>query len=259
MLLLCSLPGGLQAQRIRGRVVDEATRQAIAAVTVSLITASGDTVRRAGTGADGFYILDAPQAGAYRVVAQRIGYAAGQADVIASAGEVTVPALVLLSQVVPLDSVKVTAEAGGRSDVVGFGRASQVVSGERLARLERQATKVQSVIRELPGIRMRTISRYTDPRTGVRTLNYLCIESPRRVMSINEVGCNAVVLVIDDIAVGDPYLGTRSLSLSEVESIEFMPPAEAGMRYGLDASAVGAIVIWTRGRGPYRSPARAVK
>jgi len=40
------------------------------------------------------------------------------------------------------------------------------------------------------------------------------------------------------------------------ESIEFFTPAEAGNRFGMTASATGALVLWTRGRGPHVSESR---
>jgi hypothetical protein len=48
----------------------------------------------------------------------------------------------------------------------------------------------------------------------------------------------------------------RTPGLADYESIEYLTPVEAGHRYGMQASAKGAIVIWTRGRGPNASVAR---
>jgi hypothetical protein len=44
--------------------------------------------------------------------------------------------------------------------------------------------------------------------------------------------------------------------MQNIESFEYLSPVEAGQQYGLDASANGALVIWTRGRGPHKSPDR---
>ncbi len=43
--------------------------------------------------------------------------------------------------------------------------------------------------------------------------------------------------------------------LVDIESIEVLQPLEAGFRYGLSGSG-GAVVIYTRGKGPYRDPGR---
>jgi len=37
----------------------------------------------------------------------------------------------------------------------------------------------------------------------------------------------------------------------EIESIEFIPPARAGLRYGTGVGNRGVLEIWTRGQGPY--------
>ena len=71
-----------------------------------------------------------------------------------------------------------------------------------------------------------------------------------------EPPCNPVTLILDGVSVGDPFLGLRSFALADVESIEYYTPVEAGYRFGLDASANGALVIWTRGRDPHRSQGR---
>jgi hypothetical protein len=35
-----------------------------------------------------------------------------------------------------------------------------------------------------------------------------------------------------------------------------VPAPEAGTLFGMEAGANGALVLWTRGRGPHRSPQR---
>jgi hypothetical protein len=64
------------------------------------------------------------------------------------------------------------------------------------------------------------------------------------------------------VAVVDVVRGDRSseflyqLHAYDVESIQYLPPVEAGLEYGMQASAYGAIEIWTRGKGPHRSDER---
>jgi len=43
--------------------------------------------------------------------------------------------------------------------------------------------------------------------------------------------------------------------LADIESIEVLTPLDSGFRYGLGGSG-GAVVIYTRGKGPYRDPGR---
>jgi hypothetical protein len=65
-----------------------------------------------------------------------------------------------------------------------------------------------------------------------------------------------VVVVLDGIVVGNGSELVSEMQLGHYESIEYLPPVEAGQRYGMEASAKGAIVLWTRGFGPHRSEAR---
>jgi hypothetical protein len=48
----------------------------------------------------------------------------------------------------------------------------------------------------------------------------------------------------------------RTFHLGDFESIEYSPPAEAAQKYGMDAGTYGALLLWTRGRGPHVSDAR---
>lgn len=255
--LLAWVAAPAQAQQIRGRVVDDATRQPLADVAVALLAPSGDVVTTALSGDDGFFTLRAPAAGRYRVRAQRLGYRAAEQEVNVAAANLTMPALVLVSDAIPLDSVEVTARSRREAPQPGTGgRTFNVVAGSRLATLERMSGSTHTAIRELVGIRMRTLTTFTD-EAGQRHRNYVCIESSRRVGSMGpRAACDPVVLVLDGIPVGDPHLNLRGMTLADVESIEFLSPMDAGHRFGLDASARGALVVWTRGRGPHRSADR---
>jgi hypothetical protein len=68
--------------------------------------------------------------------------------------------------------------------------------------------------------------------------------------------CDCVALVIDGIAIGDSESTVRTLDLAMFESVEFFTPVEAGTRFGMQASATGALVLWSRGRGPHVSDER---
>ena len=69
---LLALP--LDAQTVRGRVVDAETGQPIAGAVVALADAQGARADAVLTRADGAYTVRAPAAGAYRVTAERVGY-----------------------------------------------------------------------------------------------------------------------------------------------------------------------------------------
>ncbi len=255
LLLLLNGFVPLSSQEVRGRVVDEATRSGIASAKVVLISIAGDTLRQTSTGPEGFFTMKIPAAGDYIVHVQYVGYGDGENHIHVGTANVTLPAFVLRVTVIKLDSLRVSANQNNRSATVGFAHATYVVSGSRMAFLERQGARPLTVVRELPNVRMRNIPRYTVAGGGV-ILNYTCIESVRKFIDFRTSGCDPVVMIVDGIVVGDPYDNLRSLSLADIESLELLNPVEAGFQYGPNAAAVGALVIWTRGRGPHESQAR---
>ena len=243
--------GPVAAQEIRGRVVDERSRQAIDGVTVGLY--AGDTlVDEASTDRTGFYTLRASQPGEYQVLAQAAAYASGSTRVTLSDAALTIPALVLRAEVFELDPIEANARGEQRNIAAetDFSRASHVMAGARLARLESQGGRALTAVRELSGLRVTEYIQFGQP--------VLCIESRQRMGGMNEgSGCKWVVLVIDGIALGgDPQQTFRGFMLQDYESIELVPPAEAGFRYGSDAGVNGALVLWSRGRGPHVDPSR---
>jgi hypothetical protein len=79
-----------------------------------------------------------------------------------------------------------------------------------------------------------------------------CIESVRPAISriINRPPCEMVEVFLDGVSIGLAPDLLMNLPMMDVESIEFLHPLQAA-RWGYDASLYGALVIWTRGRGPH--------
>jgi hypothetical protein len=152
--------------------------------------------------------------------------------------------------VIVLDTMQATAESERVMPLVGFSRASFVLSGERMAVLERHGVAVSNAVRELGASLRVRVTR----RSG-RDLH--CIESARRMTNFSStIACEMVAVVVDGVVIGDPAEFVRDSRLYEFESMEYVSPVEAGFLYGLAASANGALVFWTRGRGPHVSADR---
>lgn len=98
--------------------------------------------------------------------------------------------------------------------------------------------------------------------------SYPCVESGRGPVSFRggrSETCNLVAIVIDGLDTGlgqDPgsmreaLRFIESLDVADYESVEYLSSVRAGFRYGMHASAQGALVLWTRGSGPHRSEGR---
>jgi hypothetical protein len=248
------------AQQIRGRVVDEQSRSALVESTVTLYAGADSTrIDRAGTAADGFFVLTARGPGQYRIVVERIGYSPAERDItLADQRELLVPAFVLRGEAIALDTITARGQATRQSATidVGFRRASHLIAGARLAMLERTGTTVDAAVRQL-GAGLRVREYHTIDMIRVLT----CVELTRRLPSFrggSSSGCDMVALVLDGMTIPDPFNAYQDLRLRDIESIEYVPAAEAGLLYGMEASARGALVVWTRGRGPHRSEDRMV-
>jgi hypothetical protein len=165
----------------------------------------------------------------------------------------TLPAILLKSTAVPLDTLQVEARARDHRDDLRGPDLTHVLSGARMAQLEKMSVSGPGVIRQLAaGLRVRE-----------RSSRSVCVESTRRYMSMRDMmtggnsgGCEMVVVVLDGVVVGNGSQLLAGMNIGHYESIEYVPPVEAGRRYGMEASARGAIVLWTRGFGPHRSEAR---
>ncbi len=73
-LALLSVPGDLQAQTIRGQLVDAENGAPVGLAGVFILGADRDLLVRAASDMDGFYSVEAPTAGAFYLYVQRIGY-----------------------------------------------------------------------------------------------------------------------------------------------------------------------------------------
>ena len=261
ILLLAGVADSSSAQEIRARVLDEPTRQPLAGATVALL--AGEAVlTRVVTDAGGFFRVKPARAGNYLISIEMLGYAAMQREVAFAGQELTLPAFVLIPSAVPLTPVEATGrrESSARGAVVGFSRASHVFAGSRLARMEQQAARPITLVREINGLRVREFKTSTGQPI-------ICVESTRRITNMRTAGsgCEWPVIIIDGVRVADQSCDFRScqadivfreLQLRDMESFEYLTPVEAGQQYGMSAGAAGALVIWTRGRGPHKAAAR---
>jgi hypothetical protein len=75
-ILWLSTAAALDAQVVRGRIVDRATMQPIPTTGVTAVTVGGRRIGRTMSDSAGAFSLELRNAGAYRLEAQRIGYQA---------------------------------------------------------------------------------------------------------------------------------------------------------------------------------------
>jgi hypothetical protein len=235
-------PDCLVGQIVRGRAVDYANRRGLAEVTITVLDRESRAVAELATDGDGLFTVRLGGPGSFWLIASRLGFAPDTQMVsMGSADTLVMPAFLLLSAAIPVDTVTANVHTGDEA-AVGFARIGHVVAGSRLADLDRQGAQLTAVARDIPGLRV----------VG------MCIQSTRRFLDMRGAS-RCVVLVIDGIVLEDgPILLRQTLSepLSNWESVQYLTPVEAASRFGLDAGSRGVLLLWSRGRGPHVSEDR---
>ncbi len=160
--------------------------------------------------------------------------------------------LKLAPQVVELEGIEVTT----RSAVEEIARLTpfrrDIVYGKAMAEEEIRGARAFEILRRAsPGLRVTEIYQENQ-------LPRVCVQSNRRVPRLFGAGsCEEVQVVVDGVRIPDGGIFLRNLQAFDIESIEFLPPTQAQIQYGIGGNtANGVVVIYTRGRGPYVSPLR---
>ncbi len=235
---------------LTGELLDQFTGTPIAQAVVRVVGTSNQALTRA----DGRFSFEGIQPGVHALEIRHLGYAVAAEPVEVPAGRDVFLRLRVAPQAVALEGIQVTT----RSAVEELSRLSpfrrDIVYGEAMAEEELRGARAFEILRRgSPGLQVREVYREGQPPT-------VCIQTNRRVQSFRSSdGCDMVQVVMDGVRL-EPGLTSdvlRTLAASEIESVEFLPPSEATIRYGTGGNvANGVVVIYTRGRGPYASPLR---
>ncbi|CAN5689212.1 hypothetical protein BH23GEM11_BH23GEM11_14460 [soil metagenome] len=235
---------------LAGTLVDQRSGEPVRQAVISV----GGTSLQALTGPDGRFHFEGIQPGRYTLDIRHLGYAAKSDPVEVPAGQNVFVNLRVAPQAVVLEEIRVTT----RSAVEELARMTpfrrDIVYGQAMAEEEsRGARAFETLRRASPGLQVTELFREGAPPM-------VCIQTNRRIQSLaNDGACQMVQVIVDGTRIspdeGSGFL--RNLSAAEVESIEFMAPTEAAIRYGSGgAMANGVVVVYTRGKGPYASPLR---
>jgi len=213
--------------------------------------------------------------GSYNLEIRSLGYAVVSASIDVPAGQAVHLGLAVAPEAVELEGLEVTA----RSEVEQLTRITpfrrNAVYGESMAIEEQKGARAFEILRRTtPGLRVRELWRDYGPPI-------LCVESNRRHQSLRpdlvdadavadllvgagpldilaeDAGCQNVQVVVDGVRIPDGPLYLQRTPATEIESIEFVPPVQAQILYGIGGeTSNGVVVIHSRGNGPYASPLR---
>jgi len=261
------------AQMIRGTVTDPASGAVVADALVVMVNDEGERVATLFTSAEGTFAFAPPGPGGYMVGVTGLGYqqaitprlALGTADITLD--------IFLPPDPVTLDSLTVvstrnTPDAGRLRGLIMPERHRGTLVG-RLTRAEIESRGPRSDIISLlatmniPGLRARRYALSTGaPETGLcvelgRNRSVLAKTAGRSTVVADGLGfatqddiearadaCAMMAVYIDDFPVSDPANVLATITPTDLDRIEVLPPLEALARYGARA-ANGALMLWT--------------
>lgn len=239
---------------VQGQLLDAVTEGPIAEAAIELDGVEGEVV----TDRDGHFRITEVPAGEHAFQVSRLGYDWRSEAIDIGAGSTVVVELRAAPTAIGLEAVVVRVSTPEMRMAKAASQAPRILAGVQLGDAEERASSLEDVIRWFPSLQI----RHGQFETELGIERGTCIESSRALMryAIPEKQtplpwCEMIAIVID----GAPtFRGTEmvaALRLRNVESIEFLPPTGA-LRYGERAALNGALVIWTRGRGPHQDPGR---
>ncbi len=230
-----------------------------------------DTSFQAVTGPDGRFAFMDLLPGSYVLEVRHLGFALPASRIEVPEGKDVRVTLRASSQAVELEGIEVVARAAAEQIIRTSPFSRYVVSGSDLALEEQRGARVTDVLNaRMTGLRVREHTSQGGPA--------LCIESVRRLQRVQELDsipdalnstrdfggarCAMVQVILDGTRLGDGdgvqashYL--RAMLVAEVESLEYLPPTHGTLMYGMGGNVSnGVLVIYTRGKGPYRSASR---
>lgn len=223
------------AVTLAGSVTDYTTGGAIAGAAVSLVRAGMSTL----TGPNGEFRFTNVPPGQQVIETRQLGYAT-RADSLTVLGDALGLEIQLSVDAIELEPVVAT----GRRRAAGAGAVRyQGLTEPEMDSVRYRVFDFEDVVRSarIPGLR---ISQMMDPETMGR--RGICLTY--RSSGIGRAGepcANAVTVFVDDVPLATEYALTSLISPNDIASVQFVPPIEAGARYGRQG-ANGVLLVYTR-------------
>ncbi|HEX7243843.1 MAG TPA: carboxypeptidase regulatory-like domain-containing protein [Longimicrobiaceae bacterium] len=223
--------------RLAGTLTDAETKTPVAGAKVRLDGRDGERT----TSRDGSFSFDSVPPGVRRVEIAHADYGTRVQQVeIRGVGTAEVRVAIARNEAW-LEPLIVTALATEARRTRASPVRRDLMIREDLDRIDAVAVHVGDLLRRFSGVNVTEIYY-----PGTQTIQEICVTLSRQAGM--EHGCSAVVIDNQVIPAGGREL--LNLRVRELESVEFVPAIEAQIRYGRRAAA-GAIVVFTRARGPH--------
>ncbi len=244
---LLTLAWPLDAQTLRGRVLDVQSGEPVMLAYVGLLAAEGEMVVAALATTDGIFELDAPDGGSYFLYVSRTGYDT-MVDGLFDIGDDGVMDVQVGLRPRPIELEPVTVEAEAARDpreVEGFYERALMGQGSFLIRedIQRRAgQRLTDALRTVP----RLIIDESRPLTGPAAMQYPSVQ----ILRNGKLCSPTFYLDRHMIALGgeDPVRPDDFVTPAELEAIEvYTRPSEIPVEFD-ELTDCGVVVMWTRMR-----------
>lgn len=231
-LLGLSAPLAAQTGTLVGQVDDARTGRAIVEAAVRV----PGTVHATLTDEDGRFRITGLRPGNYTLIVAHIAYGSGQSTVRILEGEATTVRILLSDSAIVLEPITVDVLSREERDARSAGYRRSVVTRAQLALAENTNMTMADALRSYaPSVRVRSAGNLV----GMP----ICIEL-RSVRATFRNNCLSPAVYLDGVPITNPTTLYNNLDVRLIESIEVVPSAEAGARYGTGA-LFGALLIET--------------
>ena len=247
---------------IEGLVTDAVTGAPLPDVAVRLTDApSADATA---SGATGRFSLAAPSAGEHELTIEHLGYGGQNATLRVEAGSATRIEVRLAPRAVELEGIDVAGLSARTIEARAAPLGRRTIRGADLEAAIDRGQRVTDVVRDRFPLRVHE-GMYVTIDEPLRPRRMICIQMRRSdrmglmigdsIVSLTDLPwpfCEMVAIIVDGVPMSHPGEWLRTLSLADFEHVEYLSPLDAGARWGQHASTNGALVLWTRGRSPWR-------
>lgn len=236
-ILVAMAPLPLGAQVLHGVLLDATSDGPVTGARVGLVDNDSIMLRITTTDSLGYFLLEGPATGAYRLRAERIGYPTTiSVPLNVSAGDTIEVEFRIAAGAVLLDPVVVTARRRPPPPMIRdfYRRAERSISGTFITRADVERAhpfRTSDLLRRIPGLQIIPLRLGGGSAVLMRG------------------GCSPLV-VIDGVRLRDVRSIDFLVQPLELEGLEvYRSAAQVPVEYGGLQTGCGAIMIWTR-HGP---------
>jgi hypothetical protein len=235
--LLLSLPSSLEAQSfttVSGRILDQETEAPVAEAEVRLL----GTVRMAVSNDRGSFRFEEVPPGTYGIEIRHLAYGVHTEEIQVVEGGGLSLQLGISQEAIQLDPL--TVQVYTARDI------RLRASGVRVAEVSRDELDIA----DMTGMNLGQVLEQHLPAVTVRESTALvgapmCVEYRGARFGAFDGSCRSPAVYLDGVPVNNPTYLFGSMDMGDIERLEMVPPAEAGVRFGTGA-LWGALVIETR-------------